>query len=59
MSNVTDRSIFGHAWYMGSLWSGTHADRPSFAHARAKELFAVTRFGAMLFAFLVLNTPRK
>jgi hypothetical protein len=26
-SNVTDRSIFGHAWYMGSLWSGTHAGR--------------------------------
>jgi hypothetical protein len=35
------------------------ADRPSDSHARAKELSAVTRAGAMLFAILVLNTPRK
>ena len=34
-------------------------DRPSGAHARAKELSALTRLGAMLFAILVLNTPRK
>jgi hypothetical protein len=59
MSNVTDRSIFGHAWYMGSLWSGTHAGRPSNAHARAKELSAVMRAGAVLLAILVVNSPRK
>jgi hypothetical protein len=35
------------------------ADRPSNAHARAKELSAVTRLGALLFAILVANAPRK
>ena len=35
------------------------ADRPSNAHARAKELSAVTRLGAVLFAILVMNSPRK
>ena len=35
------------------------ADRPSNSHQGAKELSAVMRFGAVLFAILVLNTPRK
>jgi hypothetical protein len=35
------------------------ADQPSGAHARTKELSVVTRLGAMLFAILVVNTPRK
>jgi len=35
------------------------ADQPSNAHARAKELSAITRLGAVLFAFLVVNAPRK
>jgi lipopolysaccharide/colanic/teichoic acid biosynthesis glycosyltransferase len=35
------------------------ADRPSSSHQGAKELSAVMRFGAVLFAILVLNTPRK
>jgi len=35
------------------------ADRPSGARARAKELSAVTRLGAVLFAILVVNSPRK
>jgi lipopolysaccharide/colanic/teichoic acid biosynthesis glycosyltransferase len=35
------------------------ADRPSNAHTRAKDLSAVTRLSAMLFAILVLNNPRK
>jgi lipopolysaccharide/colanic/teichoic acid biosynthesis glycosyltransferase len=35
------------------------ADRPSDAHARAKESSAVMRLGAILFAILVLNNPRK
>ena len=35
------------------------ADRPSNAHARAKELSALTRLGGLLFAILVLNNPRK
>ena len=35
------------------------ADRPSDAHARAKEVSAVTRLGAVLLAILVVNNPRK
>ncbi len=35
------------------------AGRPSGAHARAKELSAVTRLGAVLFAILVVNSPRE
>ena len=35
------------------------AARPSNAHARAKELSAVTRLGAVLFAILVVESPRK
>jgi hypothetical protein len=35
------------------------AARPSVVHARAKELSAVTRLGAVLFAILVVNSPRK
>jgi hypothetical protein len=35
------------------------ADRPSSAHARAKELSAVTRLGAVLFAILVVYSPSK
>jgi lipopolysaccharide/colanic/teichoic acid biosynthesis glycosyltransferase len=35
------------------------ADRPSNHHAGAKQQSAVTRLGAMLFAILVLNSPRK
>jgi hypothetical protein len=34
-------------------------DWPSDAHARAKELSAVTRLGAVLVATLVVNAPRK
>jgi hypothetical protein len=35
------------------------ADRPSNAHARAKELSAVTRLVAVLFAILAVNPPRE
>jgi hypothetical protein len=35
------------------------ANRPSNANARAKELSAVTQLGAVLFAILLLNNPRK
>jgi lipopolysaccharide/colanic/teichoic acid biosynthesis glycosyltransferase len=35
------------------------ADRPSNANTRAKELSAVTRLGAVLFAILVLNNSHK
>ena len=35
------------------------ADRPSNAHTRAKELTAVTRLGAVLFAILLLNNQHK
>jgi len=35
------------------------ADRGSGARVRAKELSAVMRLGAMLFAFLVVNSPRE
>jgi exopolysaccharide production protein ExoY len=35
------------------------ADRPSNAHARAKELSAVTQLGALLLAILVVNDPHK
>ena len=35
------------------------SDKPSDARTRVKELSAVTRLGAVLFAILVLNTPRK
>jgi lipopolysaccharide/colanic/teichoic acid biosynthesis glycosyltransferase len=35
------------------------AARPSGAHARAKELSAVTRLGAVLIAILVVNAPRE
>jgi hypothetical protein len=38
---------------------GQVAGRPSNAHARAKELSVLTRLGAVLFAILVLNSPRK
>jgi lipopolysaccharide/colanic/teichoic acid biosynthesis glycosyltransferase len=35
------------------------ADLPSFARAQAKEPSAVTRLGAVLFAILAVNSPRK
>ncbi len=35
------------------------ADRPSNAHTRAKELSAVMRLGAVLFAILAVNPPRE
>jgi len=35
------------------------ADQPSNTHVRAKELSSVTRLGAVLFAILVVNSPRK
>ncbi|MGA8753755.1 sugar transferase [Candidatus Deferrimicrobium sp.] len=35
------------------------ADRPSGAPARPKELSAVVRLGAVFFAFLAVNSPRK
>jgi lipopolysaccharide/colanic/teichoic acid biosynthesis glycosyltransferase len=35
------------------------AGRPSNAHARAKELSAVTQLRAMLLAILVVNDPHK
>jgi lipopolysaccharide/colanic/teichoic acid biosynthesis glycosyltransferase len=35
------------------------ANRPSNANARTKELSAVTQLGAVLFAILVVNVPRK
>jgi lipopolysaccharide/colanic/teichoic acid biosynthesis glycosyltransferase len=35
------------------------ADRPSGARAHTKELSAVNRLRAVLFAFLAVNAPRK
>jgi len=35
------------------------ANKPSDAHDQVKELSAITRLGAVLFAILVLNTPRR
>jgi lipopolysaccharide/colanic/teichoic acid biosynthesis glycosyltransferase len=35
------------------------ADRPSNTHARAKELSAAMRVGALILAILMVNAPRK